>query len=286
MKRNVQTSIIAALLAIGVYAQPYEPVISSDSTSWDIAWKEMFGNVMGNLYSVGNEDTLYHDLYFQGFDPNGEYLGKIREDVITGKIWYTPPDYTNEYIIMDLSLSIGDTFELPVINNTIPIEVVDVYYIDQRKCIEFNFQTEWDEPLRFIEGVGRNISMCSFWFGDFTYVACKYNVGELVYVNSNPNFIECELDPTGINTVHSNPVKVYPNPASELLLVACEGLECLDMTISIFNINGMEVYKNNVNPNETIDLTTYKKGIYLIQVSYNNNYKNIKLITTERLIKI
>jgi hypothetical protein len=278
MKKKIQICAITLLIALCSYGQPYEPVISTDSTSWDIAWKELFGNVMGSLYSVSNKDSIYNDLYFLGFYSNAEYVGKIREDVNTGKIWYTPPDYTDEYLIMDLSLTVGDTFDLPVYNTTIPIEVVDIYYINQRKCIEFDYQTEWDEPLRFIEGVGRNIAMCSFWFGEFTYVACKYNAGELAYVNSNPNFIGCELDPTGINTVHSNAVQVYPNPAGERLFVACDGLECHEMTVSIFNVNGMEVYRNIVNANETIDLTTFNKGLYLIQIFYNNHFKNIKLI--------
>ena len=153
---------------------------------------------MGKLYSVGNQDSVYHDLYFQEFSPTAEYVGKIRQDASAGKIWYISPNNAEEYLIINLSLSIGDTFELPVLNNTTPIVVIDVYYIDQRKYIEFDYQTEWDEPLRFIEGWAK-YCLCSFWFGDFTYVACKYNEGELVYVNSNPNFDECELDPTGIH---------------------------------------------------------------------------------------
>jgi len=277
MKKKIQIWAITLFIALCSYGQPYEPVISTDSTSWDIAWKELFGNVMGNLYSVGNQDTLYHELYFQYFGPNAEYVGKFREDVDAGKIWFTPPDYTDEYLIMDLSLTIGDTFDLPVYNNTIPIKVVNIYYIDQRKCIEFDYQTEWDEPLRFIEGVGRNIAMCSFWFGEFTYAACKYNAGELAYVNSNPNFIGCELDPAGISIIHSNHVRVYPNPAGERLFVACDGLDCHEMTILIFNVNGMEVYRNRVNANETIDITPFNKGLYLIQIFYNNNFKKIKL---------
>lgn len=120
--------------------------------------------------------------------------------------------------------------------------------------------------------------MNHFWFGDFTYVACKYNEGELVYVNSNPYFIDCELDPVGIKSVHSNPVQVYPIPAGELLYLNCEESDCREMTISILNVNGMEVYRNNVNINETIDLTTFKKGFYLMQVSYKNNLTKIKLI--------
>lgn len=278
MKRNIQTCIIVVFFALGVRAQTYEPVIASDSISWDIAWKEMFGNVLGNLYSLENGDSIYHYLYFQGFYPYAEYVGKIREDGNTGRIWYIPPNHTEEYLIMDLTLSIGDTFELPVFNTNIPIEVVDVYYVDQRKTIEFDYQTQWDEPLRFIEGVGRNIAMMEFWIGEFTYVACKYNSGELVYVNSNSNFIDCELDPTGIDPIHENPVKVYPNPANEFLHISCAGMDCLDMKISIINNYGLVVYSDQIIVGQTVDITALPKGIYLIQISYNNDFKNIKLI--------
>jgi len=263
------------------YGQTYESVIFSDSTSWDIAWKELFGNEMGILYSVVSKDSIYHDLYFQSFYSYAEYVGKIREDYNTGKIWYTPPekDNTEEYLIMDLTLNVGDTFNLPVLNTTIPIEVVNVYYLDQRKCIEFSYQTGWNEPLRFIEGVGRNIAMYHFWFGDFTYVACKYNSGELVYVNSNPNFIECELNPMRIKSPNSNPLQVYPNPAKDVLNIDFNLLDYQDKTISIFNVNGIKVYKSNSTTDYmTIDLATFYKGLYLIKVSYKNNYEIIKFI--------
>lgn len=279
VKRKILICSITMLMVMCSYGQPYEPVISSDSTSWDIAWKELFGNVMGNLYSAGNEDTIYRDLYFQSFNPNAEYVGKIREDINTGKIWYTPPEYTVEYLIMDLSLTIGDTFELPVFNTTIPIEVIDVYYINQRKCIEFDYQTEWNEPLRFIEGVGRNIAMHHFWFGDFTYVACKYNLEDLVYVNSNPNFIDCELNPTGIKTINSNIGNVYPNPAHEVLNVDLNHFSYQDITISIFDDKGMEVYNRNTTNNHiTIQLTTFNQGLYLIKISNKNNLQISKFI--------
>jgi len=144
VKKSILTCAIFLIIALSSNGQSYEPVISSDSTSWDIAWKELFGNVMGNLYSVENKDSIYHDLYFESLYPNPEYVGKIREDTVSGKIWYTPPekDKSEEYLIMDLTLEVGDIFDLPVFNTTIPIEVVNVFYLDQRKHIEFDYATE------------------------------------------------------------------------------------------------------------------------------------------------
>jgi hypothetical protein len=280
MKTFIKLQLIAVLLSATLMAggQPFTPVISSDSTTWDIAWKELFGNVMGRLYTVVSKDSTYYDLYFDFFGSNAEYVGKIREDANIGKIWYTPPDYTDEFLIMDLSLSIGDTFELPVFNTTTPIVVIDVYYIDQRKYIEFDYQTEWNEPLRFIEGIGRNIALHQFWLIGFSYVACKYNSGELVYINSNPNFNQCELDPTGLETVQENLVKVHPNPIGDLLYITFAEPDCRNMDISIFNINGIEVYRNKAQANQVIDLATFQKGLYLIQISYKNSFKNIKII--------
>jgi len=281
VKKSILTFAVLLMIALSSSGQSYEPVLSSDSTTWNIAWKELFGNVMGNLYSVANKDSIYHDLYFESLYPNPEYVGKIREDTVSGRIWYTPPekDKSEEYLIMDLTLEVGDIFDLPIFNTTIPIEVVNVYYVNQRKSIEFDYQTEWDEPLQFIEGVGRNIAMHQFWIGDFTYVSCKYNLDELVYVNSNPNFIGCELDPTGIRPTNSNFVQLYPNPATNILNIDFGLIGKQDITVSVFNDNGMEVCNNKTTDGHiTLQLTTFNKGLYLIKISNKNNLITSKFI--------
>lgn len=280
VKKNFQISIITILVTFCSYAQNYEPVISSDSTTWDIAWKELYGNEMSILYSTINKDSTFHDLYLE-YLQNTEYVGKIREDSVFGKIWYTPSGKAKdeEYLIMNLSLEVGDTFNLPVFNTTITTEVVDVYYVNQRKYIEFDYQTAWDEPLRFIEGVGRNIAMHHFWFGDFTYIPCKYNDGELIYVNTNPNFIDCELNTIRINSSYSSQKKVYPNPAKDVLFVDLSSAKYQDVIISIYDMTGTEVYNNKTADKHTVvQLSTFNKGLYFIKIFYKNKHEILKLV--------
>jgi hypothetical protein len=117
--------------------------------------------------------------------------------------------------------------------------------------------------------------MCSFWCGEYTYVACKYNAGELVYVNSNPNFIECELDPTGINTVHSNSIQVFPNPADDYIVVDfnTDGNNGI-VLLSIIDLNGKPVFaevQNEIRNQRVIKTRDWKAGVYLVTISVNGS---------------
>lgn len=121
--------------------------------------------------------------------------------------------------------------------------------------------------------------MHHFWFGDFTYVACKYNLGELVYVNPNPNFIGCELNPIGIRSTNSTFVQLYPNPANNVLNIDFGLIGKQDITVSVFDDNGMEVYNNKTTDGHiTLQLTTFNKGLYLIKISNKNNLITSKFI--------
>ncbi|MCK9449163.1 MAG: T9SS type A sorting domain-containing protein [Bacteroidales bacterium] len=266
MKQNIQTCIIVVFLALEAPAQTYEPVIASDTISWDITWQEMFGNVLRNLYSLENGDSIYHYLYFQGFYPYAEYVGKIREDRNTGRIWYTPQNYTEEYLIMDLTLSIGENFELPVFNTNTPVEVVDVYYVDQRKTIEFDYQTQWNEPLRFIEGVGSTNILYIGAEPDWSFLNCKFDQGELVYVNNNILFDGCMPEPSSMAEKDElqNEISIYPNPSTGTLEINLSTDH--DAHISILDLYGRilkQVYFQNF-PNR-INLHDFPNGIYFIR---------------------
>ena len=273
MKTKTQILLFFLTISCSIFGQPYEAIIETDSTSWDIASKELFGNIMGKLYTVGNKESNYHELYYQGYYPD-QYVGKISEDTTTGRVWYIPADADKSevYLIMDLTLSIGDIFDLPVFSNTIPIEVVDIYYIDQRKIIEFDYQTQWDEPLLFIEGVGRNIAMHHFWFYDNTYVACKYNDAELVYVNSNTNFIGCNLDPTGIADAVYDSVSLFPNPTTKTIFIEIPTSYNDISEVKLYNSIGEMVYKQTFKGfSFQINLASFNKGLYFLSINFQNN---------------
>jgi len=59
MKTKTQILLFFLTISCSIFGQPYEAIIETDSTSWDIASKELFGNIMGKLYTVGNKESNY-----------------------------------------------------------------------------------------------------------------------------------------------------------------------------------------------------------------------------------
>ncbi len=77
-------------------------------------------------------------------------------------------------------------------------------------------------------------------------------------------------------------IKIYPNPASNKLFIEIGTPRKENVIIEIFNLHGKIVYtKQYGNANykiDVIDLSKFKKGLYVIRVRSNNILKNEKLI--------
>ena len=83
--------IILTQISIILNGQTYKPVITNDSVSWDVARWELFENTC--LTYCQNIRIHYMPVCIQIFvfsEPE-EYMGKIREDINTGRIYYLDP---------------------------------------------------------------------------------------------------------------------------------------------------------------------------------------------------
>jgi len=273
-------NVLVLFLTIGLFtiAQPYQPVIESDSTSWDIAHHELFGIAMEKLYTNAYPDSSYSKLYLIGLYPDTNYVGKVREDTNTGKIWYCDIYNNEEILIMNLDLYVGDTFEIePGIWSTVD----SIFYQEEKKTIRFNLQTSWDEPVMFIEGVGPNISL--FYpvdTYDYHYAACKYDQDNLVYVNNNINFNGCEPKPVGIkDNLENSKIQIYPNPASNVLYLKLPEAWQDNTLLQLYNITGKVIRLEVLSGTDhTISLLNLLSGLYLITINHKQQYHNQILI--------
>ncbi len=273
----------------------FRPVLKSDSTSWDIASMEMPGIGMLKLYARKYTDSTYAELYAFADWASGPhyYYGKIREDTISGKLWVipppVPPPFTpreeEEILIMDLTLDVGDTFEF---YEGVSGTVDSVYFSDDgRKIIRFekiiNFDTPtnyWNETIRFIEGVGPNISVIWYDF-DNRYVTCKYDNDELVYVNSNSLFDGCLPLDTGMKPEQGKEshVKLYPNPASDVLHVEISPFLLPTTEFIIYNTQGVALKHLQVQGyNHTINIGGLSKGLYFVSIKNGSHLLLQKII--------
>jgi hypothetical protein len=84
-----------------------------------------------------------------------------------------------------------------------------------------------------------------------------------------------DLSSNGIDTDEIVSISIFPNPATELISIESNNAT----SIHIFNTVGQVVY-SNLNPStiQSVDVSTFETGIYIVEV------KNNEIITTEKLI--
>lgn len=79
---------------------------------------------------------------------------------------------------------------------------------------------------------------------------------------------------TGVEELSKSPIRIYPNPTSNLLTI--ENPEFEEITIQIFNIMGKHVLTTSCNSSKTIDISYIIPGIYLVYIQQQNAILNIE----------
>jgi len=78
-------------------------------------------------------------------------------------------------------------------------------------------------------------------------------------------------------------MNIYPNPASEQITIDLYSLKQENYKLQLMNVSGQVIYAETINLNSTtvktqIDLSTYPQGIYLIQLSNQENVYSRRVI--------
>ncbi len=282
IKEYFNIAIISIFINLSLFqflsAQNYQQVLKTDSTTWTIAHQEIFGIVIDVFHTKTFQDSTYSYVFTNNiFYP---YIGKLRENIDEGKVWFTSAVSNQEYLIMDMNLQTGDTFEF---NTGVYGQVDSVYYLDKRKVIRFDlFSSRWDESIKFIEGVGPSNAFSVLSDFDWFYVTCKYDQDVLNYVNNNSYFIGCMPNPTGVElrADGSNQFTIFPNPAgSQTWLQLPENLPFSQMQIVLYGCTGRLLHRAQpASQFHRIELAHLPKGLYLIKVWDGKRWLAKKLV--------
>lgn len=73
--------------------------------------------------------------------------------------------------------------------------------------------------------------------------------------------------------VNKNQIKLYPNPSSDIIRITSDKKEALK--VKIYSAEGRLVLTGTYQPNEDINISSFKGGFYLVQVN-NTTLKLIK----------
>ena len=305
--------ILLVLASVQGLAQPYKSLFGNKHTEWTVMVIETYHDPIVNgainwedIKLTYQKDTLVQNKLYKKIVVGDSFTKAyhnmfrsflVREDTITGKVWYN--EYaingcghydTTEHLMFDFNLQVGDTFNLespiclPV--NTYAKTVDSVYY-DNNNLKHIRFQVGQITAIggvivEFIEGSGSTLGIFYKATCDYVpwpYMLCQWKDGIKTYTNSA---FHGNCDPE--NNLHLSvtaPLKnkwisIYPNPAqNELTVDATSDGPC---QLAITDISGKEVYKQQINNELTIPITYWARGLYFAQISDNKGQKHMEKI--------
>jgi len=193
----------------------------------------------------------------------------LREDTTEKKLYLLTNSFTanylEEYTISDFSLSIGDQIvNYYGYNNTEnKLLITDIVVNSESKKV---FHTS--DGSYYTEGIGRNEGNLNIYFnlvdGTYERLYCYGN-------DQNQNNCATVLS-TESNNVST--IAAYPNPIKNILTI--QNPE--NSTIKIFSITGSLLKTEKNKTDIQIDLSTFKAGVYILEISNLTGKKTSKIL--------
>lgn len=296
MKKLIFT-LLTLLLYCSSFAQPFQSIFGKEKTEFGV-WKPVtcydpdphqLGCGDTFVFETTPNDTIsINGFVYQILSGYGcEY---IREDTMTGKIYRYIPELEKEFLTCDMTLNVGDTFQLPLYDpfdeyfwswyyseqgSNVIVKQIDT--IDGKKVIEFFGipSNLYNHSLpskgiffKFIEGVGPIYGPLGYLGGSYGWeqyigvLLCSHRDDSLFFMASE--LLGCCQFGAKIDDVESPMIKIYPNPANDLIRI-----EIMDNKMGekllILNSVGMVVYQENIqnNPLE-LNISHFSSGVYSV----------------------
>ena len=257
----------------------YQSIFGQNNT----AWKIMFAAcdyACSHTYIAENDTLIAQETYkIIRRDLQNNY---VREDTALGKVWYYDSYSSSEHLLMDLNLTLGDSFQI----HNLKYPVDSVYYFQNKKHIRikrYKSACAYDSlnQLTFIEGVG-----CSsgFYYNtdlvDNEYLLCQIkdmttdSIFEQLNLWDVDNCDYCAM--SNRNIKESELFSVYPNPFTDKILI---NAPVYTISILIYNSIGQLVAEEQISEEQVeTDLSNLKIGIYTLMMIIDNQLKFTKKI--------
>jgi Secretion system C-terminal sorting domain len=315
--------------SIGLRAQSgiYHP-FPTDSAMW----REQYGSVICNCCDdyqlVLNGDTIvgsttYHKIEYQGIKhsiPNTaagvsgyywgcggsvyfnylshyahvSYLGALREDSITKKIYFLEPGTSHDTLLYDFSLSVGDTLPITYKNDDIGpyptnvISSIDSALVNGSYHKRFNISEAYlgTDPnyVSIIEGVGSTFGLFPHLipiFEEGGILECFSLKDSLAYPWGGAGSCVPLVVIAGVNEIKEseNRVALFPNPATDRVKIISKNRL---YSIEIMDIFGKKIYHSEKNNIQTeINISNFTNGIYFVHMMDVNKNVIVKKIVKQ-----
>lgn len=236
-------------------------------------------------YRRSSFSILNGERYFVNDNQYGPRIF-LKEDTLTGRLYARYPDKDKDFLLCDLSLSVGDTFFCEVTNNMdkIPMIVDSITYENSRKIIHLTVLLDYyyffyacfgENPelldynvsLRFMEGIGPiyGIRLPNTVINEFDALLCVHKNDTLYYKTHED--LGCFQEHSGWNIpIHSqHMINVYPNPTHLFLTLEILSEDMGDGFVVIRDLMGHECFQMNIYDRVSVlPLASLSSGMYLL----------------------
>ena len=306
MKKDTffQTFLLVLLLATmgsGAMAQDivYEPVLTGDTIRWTVPQISMAEGCWTDEMIASLADSGRYELWYKERVYNADifFCGELHASEDNARLYIHPAESEEEFLIMDLNLSVNDTFHTQGDYGGYSIDLIvdSVFVFNERKHIRFaRLIGTWFSPnsqehthMMFIEGVGPNWGLREKMvsFASPFYFICKYNGDLLCYVVSDTIFENCDFrEPCigdGIAEI-DNPSEtiIYPNPFYDIFTINSHST---DMRLVIYDCSGRVCLEKQClqKAHNKIDMHKYPAGIYFVCLLHKGKREFYKIIKSK-----
>jgi hypothetical protein len=296
MKKNILTSILILTFTIAFsqtnkyFPFPESNAVWRDSTCGVISW-EMTGDTIWNNFTyhkITSNEFVYPlsiSQLCEYWDPptfHTFYAGAIRQDTALRKVYFLPPGSTTDTLLYDFNLAVGDTIRTFI---TFGGELEAVVTAIDSILIGSQYRKIWTVPIehwpfKIIEGIGSTrgpIVQISDLGGYTQYetLICYSHNNQTLYPYYSPSS-GCEVV-TGIpEQSQIEIISISPNPSNGEFII--ETAMTGKLTVQIFDLNGILMFRQNIYDKTNIDVTVLNEGLYILTIKSDASIAFKKLV--------
>lgn len=264
--------------ATSLFSQPYLSALNDSTSQWNIVI-DGYCDATCTSEFTHESDTIINGNNYSVLKAGANQFIFVREDTTLGKMWYYENQYfQTEYLIMDLSLGLGDTFNIYTDTNPSPYIVDSVFTFNSRKHVRLSAVLSICSPelkIEFIEGVGTNAGLAYQGKGNYTpdMLVCYKEDTTVIFQNVMfPN--TCFICFVGLEE-HKFDFEVIPNPVEEEIKINFIHEEFAK--IEITDIRGRLIYSyHGLLKEHSISGSHLEQGQYILKVATEDGKFNSK----------